>query len=83
MSTANWAARSVAMLTEILSASIPRIKSVVYGADYRCEISKGFLGLSAKFRKVTISFVMSVRLSVRPFVCMEQPTPTAQIFMKF
>jgi len=31
-----------------------------------------FLGLSRKFRKITISFVMSVRLSVRPFFWMEQ-----------
>ena len=31
-----------------------------------------FLGAFAKFRKVIISFVMSLCLSVRPSVCTEQ-----------
>jgi hypothetical protein len=83
MSTADWAAQSVVILTKILSASIPAIESALYGADYRCEFCKGVLGVPAKFRKATISSVMSLRLSVRPFVYMEQPAPTAKIFIKF
>ena len=38
--------------------------------DVSCFIS--FLGVFAKFRKVTISFVMSVCLSICPYVRMEQ-----------
>jgi len=38
----------------------------------------------AKLRKATISFVMSVCLSVRPSVRMEHlSSPTGRIFMKF
>jgi len=41
-----------------------------------------FLGALAKLLKVTISFVMSVCLSVRPFA-LNNSVLTARIFMKF
>jgi len=41
-----------------------------------------FLGTSAKLRKATISFAMSVRPPVRSFIRMEQLGSTVRIFMK-
>jgi hypothetical protein len=50
-------------------------------------MNKLILGTLAKLRKVTISFVMfvclSVRPSVRPFVRVEQLSRIGWIFMKF
>ena len=42
-----------------------------------------FLGVYAKLRKATISFVMSLRLSACPSVCTEQLGSTGHIFIKF
>jgi hypothetical protein len=44
--------------------------NVIFTLKYVFEVFVPLLGAFAKFRKVTISFVMSVRPSVRPFVCL-------------
>ena len=41
-----------------------------------------FSGAFVKFSKTTIGFVISVRLSVRPYAC-NNSAPTGRIFMKF
>lgn len=53
----------------------------------RCVIMKKgfrFLGAFAKqLRKLSVGFAVSVRPSVRPYVCVKQWTPTERSFVKF
>jgi hypothetical protein len=53
-----------------------------FGLRFHDSISNHFLGKLAKLRKATISFVMSVCLSVRPSAW-NNSVPTGRIFMKF
>jgi hypothetical protein len=52
--------------------TIDRLQESVNGKNGGWKIMKSFLGAFAKLRKATISFVMSVCLSVHPSVRMEQ-----------
>ena len=47
------------------------------------KIAFRFLGMFAKLQKVTVSFIMSMCLSVRGSTCVENWATTGQIFMKF
>jgi len=66
--------------------TIERLQDPVNGKNGGWKRIKSFLGAFAKLRKATISFVMSVCLSVRPSVrppAWNSSAPTAWICMRF
>jgi hypothetical protein len=77
----------------ILAETVTRIHSAIFATTVvypwqQCDATYGqykssVLNAFAKFRKATINFVMSVRLSVRLLAARNNSAPTGRIFMKF